>query len=179
MKPRIIYIHGNYATHWSFAWATWLKTELEKLGFDTFFETFPDSVMARSEYWLPFMQDHIKIGENDVVIGWSSGGTALMRYAETHKVRGALLIAPSCTNLGDEMEKQSGYYDTPWQWHHIKENVGDIAFFYSESDPFIPQSDFEETMKYLQPQVINVPNGGHFLDQTTFPEVVKYIKDHF
>ena len=36
MSKRIVYIHGNDTYHWSFAWAPWLKTELEKLGFETF-----------------------------------------------------------------------------------------------------------------------------------------------
>ena len=78
MKPRFVYIHGNQSTHWSFAFATWTKKKLEELGFETFFETMPDSIIARAEYWIPFLEDHIKVGENDVIIGWSSGGTAAM-----------------------------------------------------------------------------------------------------
>ena len=86
MKPRFIFVHGNQTTHWSFAWAPWLKAELEKLGFDTFFETMPDSIIARSEYWLPFLKDHVKAGEKDVIIGWSSGATAALRYSEKNKI---------------------------------------------------------------------------------------------
>lgn len=59
MRPRFIFVYGNQSTHWSFAWAPWLKAELEALGFETFFETMPDSVIARSEYWLPFLKEHV------------------------------------------------------------------------------------------------------------------------
>jgi len=82
MKPRIVYIHGNGASHWSFAWAQWLKTELEKMGYPTFFETMPDSVIARKQFWFPFLENHIKVGEGDVLVGWSSGAIAAMRYKE-------------------------------------------------------------------------------------------------
>ncbi len=78
MKLRVIFIHGNQSTHWSFSFTPWLKRELEKLGFETFFETFSDSIIARSEYWLPFLKDHVKADENDIIVGWSSGAVAAM-----------------------------------------------------------------------------------------------------
>ena len=48
MKQRIIFIHGNGTEHWSSGWALWFRAELEKLGFETFFETMPDSIIARA-----------------------------------------------------------------------------------------------------------------------------------
>ena len=125
--PRFIFIHGNSTEHWSFAWAPWLKNELEKRGFETFFETMPDSIIARAKYWLPFLENHVKAGENDVLIGWSSGAVAAMRYAETHKIAGSILISPCYTNLDNDLEKQSGYYDSPWQWDQIRANQQTIA----------------------------------------------------
>jgi uncharacterized protein len=176
MKPRIVYIHGNYTTHWSFAFAAWLKAELEKAGFPVFFETFPDSVIARAEYWIPFMEDHIKIGENDVIVGWSSGGTAAMRYAETHKLKGSVLVAPACTDLGDELEKQSGWYATPWNWDAIKQNQERIALFYADNDPFIPQEEFTAIAEGLAPETHMIPGAEHFLESQTFPELLEYLK---
>ena len=143
MEPRFIFIHGNDSTHWSFAWAPWLKAELEKLGFETFFETMPDSIIARSEHWLAFLKDHVKVGENDVLVGWSSGAVAAMRYAEENKIKGSVLVSPSYTDLGDDLEKQSGYYDKPWQWEKIKTNQGNIALIWGDDDPYIPQSEFD------------------------------------
>ncbi len=120
MKPRVIFIHGNQTTHWSFAWTPWLKEELEKRGYQTSFETFPDSHIARAEYWLPFLKDHIKARENDVLVGWSSGAVAALRYAEENKILGSVLIAPSYTDMNNPLEKQSGYFVKPWDWGRIK-----------------------------------------------------------
>ena len=176
MKPRIVYIHGNGASHWSFGWAKWFKEELEKRGYETFFETMPDSVIARKKFWFPFLENHIKAGEGDVLVGWSSGAIAAMRYAETHKIKGSVLIGPSSSDLGDELEKQSGYFDTPWQWQKIKENQEHVAMVYSDDDPFIPQEQFAIVEEELHPdEVLKFSGRGHFIDEATFPELLDYI----
>ncbi len=175
MKPRIIFIHGNQTMHWNFAWTSWFKTELEKLGFETVFETMPDSIIARAKYWLPFLQDYLKAGENDVLVGWSSGATAALRYAENHQIRGSVLVAPSYTNLNDELEKQSGYFDLPWNWEAIRNNQEAVALFYSENDPYIPFAEFKYIASQINPQEFNLPNRGHFSDEQTFPELLNYI----
>ncbi len=176
MKPRIVFIHGNRSTHWSFAWIPYLKSELERLGYPTFFETFPDSIIARAEYWLPFLEQHVKAGEHDIIVGWSSGAVATMRYAESHKIKGSVIISPSVSDLGDELEKQSGYFDSPWNWQKIKENQSRIALVYGDNDEFIPQSEFELVKRELNPETIKIPGGRHFIERTTFPEVVEYIQ---
>lgn len=175
-KTRFIFIHGNQTEHWSFGWAPWLKQELEALGFATFFETMPDSIIARAEYWLPFLKDHVKAGENDVLIGWSSGAVAAMRYAENNKIKGSILISPCYTDLGDEMEKQSGYYDAPWQWDKIKANQKKIALMWGDNDPYIPQKEFAFIAEQLQPAKLCVHDGGHFIERIDLPELLQYIK---
>lgn len=175
MKPRIVFIHGNGATHWSFAWTPWLKQELEKRGFETFFETFPDSVIARGKYWLPFLENHIRASENDVLVGWSSGATAAMRYAENHRIRGSVLIGPCSSDLGDELEKQSGYFDEPWNWEGIRANQEHIALVYGDDDPFIPQEEFEVIRKHLDPETLKVPGGKHFIELKEFPELLDLV----
>jgi uncharacterized protein len=175
----MVFVHGNQTTHWSFAWAAWLKEELEKLGFETFFETMPDSVIARSEYWLPFLKDHVKVGEHDVIIGHSSGAVAAMRYAEDNKIRGSVLVSPCYTDLDDEFEKQSGYYDKPWQWDAIKANQDKIALIWGDDDPYIPQEEFNFIAKQLEPTQIKVAGGKHFIEREQFPELLQYIKQTY
>lgn len=179
MKPRFIYIHGNGTTHWSDGWAAWLKTELDKLGYETFFETMPDSIIARAEYWLPFLQDHVHAGRNDVLIGWSSGAIAALRYAETHTIAGSILVSPYYTDLGDDMEKQSGYFAQPWQWAKIKDNQDKIATVWGDDDPYIPQTEFEFIARQLYPTEIKIAGGKHFLDDTKLPQPLDYIQQTY
>lgn len=175
-KLRFVFIHGNGTTHWSFGWAPWLKAELEKLSYNTFFETMPDSIIARSEYWIPFLRDHVKVGENDVLVGWSSGAVAAMRYAENNKIKGSILVSPCYTDLGDDTEKQSGYYDTPWQWEKVRANQDKIALIWGDDDPYIPQDEFEFIAKQLNPAQFKIHEGKHFIERTEFPELLQYIK---
>ena len=179
MKPRFVFVHGNQTTHWASAWAPWLKAELESLGFECVFETMPDSIIARSKYWLPFLKEHIKVGENDVIIGWSSGAVAAMRYAEAYKIHGCILVSPCYTDLGDNMEKQSGYYDAPWHWKNIKSNQQKIALIWGDDDPYIPQNEFEFIAEKLDPTQIKIAGGKHFIEQTAFPELLQYIKQTY
>lgn len=179
MKPRIVFIHGNQAMSWSFAWTPWFKAEAEKLGFETYFQTMPDSIIARAEYWLPFLRDYAKAGQNDILVGWSSGAVAAMRYAETHRIKGSILISPSYTDLNDDLEKQSGYYDKPWQWDVIKANQEKIALVYGDDDPFIPQTEFEFIAKNLQSEVLKIPGGKHFIEKLELPELLGYVRQYY
>lgn len=179
MKPRFIFVHGNESTHWSFAWAPWLKSELEALGFETFFETMPDSIIARSEYWLPFLKEHVKAGQSDVIIGWSSGAVAAMRYAENNQILGSILVSPCYTDLGDEFERQSGYYDAPWQWNKIVANQSKIALINGDDDPYIPQEEFEFIAAQLNAERIKIHGGKHFIERSEFPELLSYIKQNY
>lgn len=178
-RPRIVFVHGNQTTHWSFAWAALLKTELEQLGFETWFETMPDSINARAEYWLPFLREHVKVGEHDIIVGYSSGAVAAMRYAEDNKLLGSVLVSPCYTDTGDELEKQSGYYDRPWQWQKIKANQHNIALIWGDDDPYIPQEEFMHIAIQLHPVQITIPGGKHFIERVEFPELLTYIKETY
>ena len=136
----------------------------------------PDSIIARAEYWLPFLEEHVRAGKNDVLIGWSSGAVAALRYAENHTVHSSILVSPSYTDLGDDLEKQSGYFDKPWHWDKIKANQEKICLFYGDDDPYIPQEEFAYIAEQLTPEVIKVAGGKHFIERDTFPELLDYIQ---
>jgi len=179
MRPRIVYVHGNGTSHWSFGWAAWLKEQLGARGFPTFFETMPDSVIARRQYWMPFLEQHVGLGEDDVVVGWSSGAVAAMRYAEVHRIAGSVLVGPSYTDLDDELERQSGWFDSPWDWPAIRRNQGAIFVVSSDSDPYIPSDEFRTIVDELEAEHLNLPGRGHFMEEDTFPELLDLLVDRF
>ncbi len=177
---KVIFIHGNGATHWSSLWAGWLKEKLDKSGIENVFETFPDPKLARAKYWLPFLKDKLKADEKTLIVGFSSGATAAMRFAEDNKIFGSILISPCYTNLNLEEEEMSGWYDKDWNWTKIKENQKLIAMFFSKNDEVIPYEEFLHIKEKLNPnQVFEFENKGHFIKQNTFPELLEYIKEIF
>ena len=94
------------ATH---GWYSWVKRGLEQIpGFQCLAKNMPDPITARESIWLPFMQTGLHCDEETIVIGHSSGATAAMRYAETHRVCAIVLVSAYTSDLGDDNERASG-----------------------------------------------------------------------
>ncbi len=176
---KIVFIHGNGAMSWKFAWTPWLKQELEKLDIDCIFETFPDSILARSEYWLEYLQDYIKADKDTLLIWRSSGAVAAMRYAEQHTILWSILISPSYTDLWLESEKISGYFNSPRDWNSIRKNQKTISLFYSSNDEFIPESEFEYITNHINPETVRELWQWHFMYMEEFPELLEEIKNKY
>ncbi len=176
-KIKVIFLPGNGGDgNTAYGWFTSVKNELEKVGCEVIAPTFPDGVMARGSYWLPFVEG-LGTDENTILVGHSSGAVAAMRYAENHKILGSVLVAPCYTDLGAESEKVSGYYDTPWDWEKIKENQNWIIQFASIDDPFIPIIEARHIHEQLGSDYHEL-NQGHFYPQDTFPELVEAVKKY-
>ena len=82
-------------------------------------QTFPDNVKARARTGCPI--SNLGADEHTILIGHSSGAVAAMRYAETHRLLGSILVGVCHTDLGDSGEAASGYYREPWQWDRIRD----------------------------------------------------------
>lgn len=179
-KPKIILIHGNGGGTANDHWLPYVKDELEKDGFTVIAETMPDNVLARETKWLPFIKNKLSADENTVIIGHSSGAVAAMRFAETNKLRGSVLIGACYTDLGDEHERVSGYYNRAWQWDKIKANQNWIIQFASKDDPFIPVDEARHIHHMLNTEYFESANEGHYgsglKEKLEFPKVVKIIK---
>ncbi len=63
-------------------WYEWLEKELQKRNFNVILEQMPDAYAARESRWIPFIRETLKIDENKILIGHSSGCQAIMRLIE-------------------------------------------------------------------------------------------------
>ena len=135
---RIVIVPGNGAGNVERCnWYGWLKNQLNTRS-ECLLKNMPDPVYAREKIWLPFMEKELGCGPDSIIVGHSSGAAAAMRFAETRKVMGIVLVSAYTTDGGDETERTSGYFDRSWDWAAIKENAGFIVQFASEDDPFLP-----------------------------------------
>jgi uncharacterized protein len=177
---RVILIHGNGNSKPTDNWFPYLKKELEKLSIKVDAPQFPDTRLARSSFWLPFLKNELQADESTVLIGHSSGAIAAMRYAETQPILGSALIGAYYTDLGNENEKLSGYFDTPWDWEAIKKNQKWIIQFASVNDPWIPIREAHVVRDRLQTAYYESPDQGHFggdYYKETFPELLEAIEE--
>ena len=179
-KLKIILVHGNGGGTANDHWFPYVKDALEVEGFTVIAETMPDNVLARESQWLPFLKDKLGADENTIIIGHSSGAVAAMRFAETNKLYGSILIGACYTDLGDEHEKASGYYNREWQWDKIKANQNWLIQFASTDDPFIPIEEARHIHDKLSTEYYEATDQGHYgsdlKEKLEFPEVVEIIK---
>lgn len=177
---KIIIIHGNGGGSATDLWFPYVKNELEKLKLTVIAENFPDPIKARETYWLPFLKDHLEADKNTILIGYSSGAEAAMRFAEKNSLYGSILIGPCYTDLGEESERVSGYYNRPWDWKAIRSNQNWIVQFSSQDDPFIPIEEGNFIHEKLGTEYYEFQDQGHFgfpnNDKVDFPEIVDVIK---
>ena len=176
-KIKIILIYGNGNSTVNDHWLQYVKNEFEKDGLEVMLTDFPDLPLAREEYWLPFLES-VGTDEYTILIGHSTGAIAAMRYAETHKILGSVLVATYHTDGGDANEKASGYFDKLWDWEAIKENQKWIIQFNSTDDPYIPIAEPRFVHEMLNSEYHEYTDQGHMGDdvnKTTFPELVEVV----
>ena len=161
-KPRVILLHGNGGGSGSDNWLPYIKRELEKLNIVCLTPDLPDPVLARAEYWLPFLKNNMKVDENTILVGHSSGAIAAMRFAEQNKILGCVLVGGYHTDLGMETEKKSGYFDKAWDWKAIKANEKWAVVFASIDDPWIPIEEARYIKNKLDAEYHEFTNQGHF-----------------
>jgi len=173
-------IPGNGNSLMSEIWYPYVKRELEKLGFRVIAKEMPDPDIAHEKYWIPFIEKQIIENRRDkaeevILIGHSSGAVAILRYLESHKVTGAVLIGACYTDLGDSKERESGYYSRPWNWNKIKQNFEWITVFASTDDDFIPIDEPKHIRDKLQADYFEFNDRGHFMDEE-FPEILEVVR---
>ena len=177
---KVILIHGNGNGTGEDNWQPTVKAQLEAAGIPCLSPDFPDTPLARRQFWIPFLKNELQADKDTVIVGHSSGAVCAMRYAEEYSLLGSVLVGACYTDLGLESEKSSGYYDDPWQWDKIRAHQKWIALFASSDDPWIPIEEPRIIHKNLKTDYFEYQDRGHFGGDrlvTEFPECVAYLKE--
>lgn len=149
---RFIILPGNGCTNiFHSNWYGWLAHELANRKVEVAIENMPDPYIAKESVWIPFIHNTLKVDEDTCVIGHSSGALAAMRLIEKTPVYGAILVSAAHTDLGDENERASGYFDRPWDFASMRQNTkGFLHQFHSDDDPLIPISEAKYVSEHLK-----------------------------
>ena len=173
--PKAILIHGNGGCTAADGWLPFVERDLRALGLEVVNRTFPDNVRASAGVWLPFLET-LGADANTVLVGHSSGAVAALRYAETHRLLGSVLVGVCHTDLGDAGERASGYYREPWRWDDIRRHQDWIGIFQSSDDPHIPVAEARFIAAQLRCSYFEHDDRGHFVDRGPFPELVEFVR---
>ena len=175
---KIVFIPGNGGSSVNDNWFPSLKKDLEKYGLAVVSSEFPDADLARESYWIPFLKDELKVDENTILVGHSSGAIAAARFAEQYPILGSVLIGTYHTDLNMESERLSGYFTRPWDWKKISGNQKWTIIYASQDDPWIPIDQPRHIYKNLQCEYHEYTDQGHFggdYFKPTFPELTTAI----
>ena len=163
-------------------WYSWFANEMAKKPDVTcILRDFPDPNRCRESIWLPFLQNEIGLDENTIIVGHSSGAACAMRLLENEsvgKLRGAILVASAYTDLGDEDERLSGYFNRPWDWEKMKKGADKVHCFHGFDDHLIPVREarhIAEKMKGDNFQYTEMSGVSHFFEP--WKEILDVVDD--
>jgi uncharacterized protein len=146
---RVVIIPGMGCTPVSKCnWYSWFCNEVKSKhpDIEVILKDFPDPHACRESIWIPFVRDNIGLDDKTVIVGHSSGAACAMRLLEQQAdfdftLKGAILVATAHTDLGDECERRSGYFNRPWDWEKIKLGTEKNCVFHGIDDHLIPVSE--------------------------------------
>lgn len=178
-KPRVVIVPGmGIEAVYEKYWYAFMKTRLEESGrfSEVVLRDMPDAFEAKESVWLPFIRSSLKVDENTVFIGHSSGAVAGMRLLEDSKLLGAVLISACHTDLDYDFEKLTGYFDRPWKWNQIRRNAHWIHVYHSEDDPYIPRAEADHIAENLHASIYKCyKDRSHFFLTKDVEEVISDI----
>ena len=166
-------------------WYTWFATEMKKRSYceEFILRDFPDPYQCKERIWMDFVQETIGLDDTTVIVGHSSGAACAMRLLEQHHERpllGCVLVAACYTDLGDDGERRSGYFNRPWDWTKMKSGAQEIIFFHGEDDPLIPVKEaryITEHMRGSNFEYHEMEGKGHFF--SPWPDILNVMDRKF
>lgn len=174
MKKRVFVIHGWGADPAS-GWKPWLKSELEKKGFEVIMPQMPNTENPVMGEWVGTLAALVgKPDGNTYLVGHSLGVVTILRYLETlkgkEKIGGAVLVAGLAMEMG--IPELKNFFPTPsYNWESIRKHCKKFITINSDNDYYIPLSHGEEFRDKLGAEMIVMHNHGHFRSGEGFTEL--------
>jgi leucyl-tRNA synthetase/predicted alpha/beta hydrolase family esterase len=191
---KVLMIHGIDG-HGEENWFPWLKENVNgrMSNIECLTPNFSSPKRPVLGDWLDIVNQQ-KLSESSSIVGHSSGGFAALKYAETHKLKQLVLVAPPNTGSKAYWEyMKSNYSEFPVDFllenfysnelkvEDIVKNVEEIVFIFSSDDPYITEEIREQYKeqfsRYENVQFRTFLNRHHFgteINCKAIPELMEY-----
>ena len=167
MKKRVFIIHG-----WEGApgknWMPWLKTELEKKGYEVIVPTMPNADAPKIDAWVAHLSKVVGTPNEGVYfIGHSIGCQAILRYLEKldQPVGGAVFVAGwfNLENLEDaeSIKIADPWINTPIDISKVKKILPKSTLIISENDSYGALKENIDKFSQFVSHTVVLPNAGH------------------
>ena len=160
-KSKVLFLQSWYSKVTD-NWYPWLKKELEKKGYTTYFPDIPEmrkDVPDMSKI-LKYLESLNLIDKDTIIIGHSLGNLLAMRLAEKFQYKQIILV--SAWDYDDLCDGHKLFWKTRINHQKIKEHVKNITVIHSDNDPYYTAIAAEDTSKRLNAKYILIKGGGHF-----------------
>ena len=171
-KINVFIIHGSYG-HPKENWIPWLKSELEKQGYQVFVPKFPTPKNQTLENWLEVFERYKKyVNQKTIFVGHSIGVAFLLSVIEKldKKIKATYLISGFIDLLGNPVfdKVNKTFVKKDFDWQKIKNNCQKFYLFHSDNDPYVPLEKAQKLAKKLDEKIILVKNAGHFNERAGY-----------
>jgi len=172
---KVLLIHGFTGTSTGL-WFSWMKKELELLGYSVFAPQMPDTNCPILSKWLTAIEPFIRLlGEGDIIIAHSLGGNAALHAVLQNKKKiGRLILVAPAIGKRTESDWQKRIHDWPSKEilmlrKFCEEKISfeeaslftEVTVIFSDNDPFVPSCPRRSLPKDWKMKVWH--GLGHFL----------------
>ena len=175
---RVTLIHGFNATPQS-NFHPWLKTELEKRGYEVRVPELPLKIgeEIEAQELLELMQEKLGLLTNeDIVLGHSLGGVLALRYLEFAELkttpRAFIMVGAPWRVSRPELQSlfmtNLDYDVVPWK-------AAEFVVVHSKDDEMVPFDHAEKWAKILKARLIDTAGNDHYMG-TEYPLLLEEIE---
>jgi len=168
---RAIILHGTSGDP-SHNWQPWLKKQLEDLGYEVFSPLLPDNDVPNQATYEKFLRDSGWDFTDNVVIGHSSGATAILNLLQSDWFPKAKCVVLVAAFLNEKWTKElfpnddfKSLFVTGYDPVRLKEKAEAFYFVHGNNDPYCDIEDARQLCKAVHGTFIVIP-GGHHLGDT-------------
>jgi len=158
-------------------WYGWLARALRRdCSFEVPLRPFPDPLYAHERVWKKFARESLGIDERTVIVGHSSGAVCALRLMEEcERIGGCVLVSAYDNDLGDAVERESGYFGRPFDYERMRTHTPWIVQFHSTNDRLVPVACARRIAEALQSDYYESTTDGHFQCEA-YPRFVEAVR---
>ena len=172
MSKTAVIIHGTMGSPQG-NWFSWLKTKLEKDGYNVVVPTMPTPENQMVESWNATIKAQtLAFNEKTILIGHSIGATHALHVLEkletsiAHTIFVSIVMEDIGITEYDNLNYSFIHHD--FDWDKIRRNSSKFTIFHSDNDPYVPVSHAQTLSKNLYTPVTLIKNGGHLNSESGF-----------
>lgn len=147
-------------------WFSWLKKELEEIGYNVYIPQFPTPLNQTPETWMNVFEKYKKFYTPEtIVIGHSLGGAFLLHVLQNYdvKIRAAFFVAaPAGIMPIKNIKTDKPFLEKPFNWEKIRNSAQKFLVFHSDNDPYVCLENGKKLASKLNTDLKLIPNAGHF-----------------